>query len=177
MDCLVATGPTSPLEYMSLALSLAENSAPKSTNFRVGAVLINEQDNQILSTGYTLELPGNTHAEQCCLIKYAENYGKTEDDVADLLPLTTVLYTTMEPCGKRLSGNLPCVDRILKTRSGAHGGIKKVYVGVQEPEKFVGQNAGKAKLEAAGIHYIHVVGLEDSILKIATAGHEAETSQ
>ena len=177
MDCLDPTEPTSPLEYMSLALLLAEKSPPKSTNFRVGAVLLNEQDNEILSTGYTLELPGNTHAEQCCLIKYAESHGKTEDEVADLLPLTSVLYTTMEPCGMRLSGNLPCVDRILKTRSGAHGGIKKVYVGVQEPEKFVGQNAGKAKLEAAGVHYIHVAGLEDDILSVATAGHEAETLQ
>lgn len=51
--------------YMRFALSLAEKSVLKSTNFRVGAVLVDESANQILSTGYTLEIPGNTHAEQC----------------------------------------------------------------------------------------------------------------
>ena len=163
-----------PFEYMQMALSFAKKSPPKPTNFRVGALLVDEKDNHILSTGYTLELPGNTHAEQCCLMKFAASYGKSEDEVADLLPASTVIYTTMEPCGMRLSGNLPCVDRILNARNGANGGIKAVYVGVQEPEKFVGQNTGKAKLEGAGIRCVHVAGLEDQILKVATAGHEAD---
>ncbi|KAL9110307.1 MAG: hypothetical protein Q9187_008065 [Circinaria calcarea] len=158
--------------YMSLALSLAEKSPPQPSNFRVGAVLVDEEENTILSTGYTLELPGNTHAEQCCLQKFAATHGKSIDEVADLLPTGTVIYTTMEPCGKRLSGNLPCVDRILGTKTGVNGGIRTVYLGVQEPETFVGQNTGKMKLGKAGIECIHVAGLEDDILKVATAGHQ-----
>ena len=157
--------------YMRLALSLAELSPPKPSNFRVGAVLVDQAENNILSTGFTLELQGNTHAEQCCLQKLAAAYGKAEDEVADLLPKDTVIYTTMEPCSKRLSGNLPCVDRIMKTRSGVNGGIKIVYLGVQEPETFVGQNTGRAKLEQVGITCIHVSGLEDDILGVATTGH------
>jgi len=50
---------------MRFALELAEKSPPKPTNYRVGAVVV-DAFNNILATGYTLELPGNTHAEQCC---------------------------------------------------------------------------------------------------------------
>ena len=56
--------------------------------------------------------------------------------------------------------------------SGEHKGIRKVYIGVKEPEKFVGENKGRKKLEDAGVEVVHVPGLEDEILKVATAGHE-----
>jgi hypothetical protein len=52
------------------------------------------------------------------------------------------------------------------------GAIKIVYVGVKEPEKFVGENEGRTRLEDAGITVIHVGGLEAKILEVATAGHE-----
>ena len=157
--------------YILFALSLAEKSEPKPTNFRVGAVLVDEASNQILSTGYTLELPGNTHAEQCCLDKLSALKSVPADDVGRVLPKSTVLYTTMEPCNKRASGNLPCTERVLKTKSAANGGIKTVYVGVEEPVTFVGENKGRAKLEKAGIACVHVSGYEKEILRIATAGH------
>ncbi|EXJ93740.1 hypothetical protein A1O1_02133 [Capronia coronata CBS 617.96] len=75
----------------------------------------------ILSTGYTLELPGNTHAEQNALAKLAARHNLPESQVGEcpefLEPgVQVVLYTTLEPCAKRLSGNLPCVERILGTR-------------------------------------------------------------
>ncbi len=157
--------------YMRLALSLAEKSIPKSTNFRVGAVLVDEGTNEILSTGYTLELPGNTHAEQCCLDKYCAMKQISEENIGNILPERTVLYTTMEPCDRRASGNIPCTERILNTRSGTDRGIKTVYLGVKEPEIFVGENTGRMKLEEGGIACVHVSGLEDEILKVATAGH------
>jgi pyrimidine deaminase RibD-like protein len=162
----------SPEDFMRLALTQAEKSPPKPSNFRVGAVLVDEEDDNILATGYTLELPGNTHAEQCCLQKFADTHDMSEDAILDLLPKATAIYTTMEPCIMRLSGNLPCVDRIIGTRKGKNGGIKKVYHGVKEPETFVGENKGRAKLEEAAIEWIHVSGFEDEILKVATAGHK-----
>ncbi|MCJ1225879.1 hypothetical protein MMC12_002528 [Toensbergia leucococca] len=157
--------------YMRFASSLAEKSTPKPTNFRVGAVLVDEATGKILSTGYTLELPGNTHAEQCCLSKYGSEKGVTEDNVGRVMPEHTVLYTTMEPCNKRLSGNAPCVERILQTTTNGKCGIKVVYIGVKEPETFVTKNSGAAKLEEAGIKCVHVPGYEEDILKIAKAGH------
>ncbi|KAI6088698.1 cytidine deaminase-like protein [Hypoxylon rubiginosum] len=156
------------LSYMKLALSLATQSPPKPTNYRVGAVVVEVTTNEILSTGYTLELPGNTHAEQCCFEKLSEKHGVSASRLGEVLPDEVALYTTVEPCSHRLSGNLPCVERILAIGDK----IKTVYVGVQEPEKFVSGNSSKQKLENAGIAFVHVAGLEKDILEVATAGHE-----
>lgn len=167
----------SPLDhagYMRLAISLAEKSIPKSTNFRVGAVLVDEATNHILSTGYTLELPGNTHAEQCCLDKYGELMGVSDEEIGNVLPERAVLYTTMEPCDRRASGNVPCTERILKTKTGTAGGIQTVYLGVTEPKTFIGDNTGRTKLEEAGVKCVQVPGLENLILEVATAGHRRD---
>lgn len=157
------------VEYMRHALNLARKSPPKPTNYRVGALLVNADTKTILATGYTLECEGNTHAEQCCFIKLAEEHKISEDKLAEILPENTVLYTTVEPCFKRLSGNIPCVQRILHLG----GAIKTVYVGVKEPEKFVGENTGRKQLEDAGIKVVLVKGMEKEILEVATAGHIA----
>ena len=154
--------------YMQYALEQARRSPPSSTNFCVGAVLVDLETNDILSTGYTLELPGNTHAEQCCFMKVAQAHHIPEERLSEVLPKNTVLYTTMEPCNKRLSGNKTCVERIL----GLKGAVKTVYVGIKEPEKFVGQNEGRKRLEHAGIAVTVVGGMEAQILEVATAGHE-----
>ena len=157
--------------YMRLALSCAQRSPPKPTNFRVGAVLVDADKDVVLATGYTLELPGNTHAEQCCLMKLTTD--NQEGSIGDLLPSHTVIYTTMEPCTERLSGNTSCVDRILQTQKGKHGGIRTICVGVYEPSKFVEQNNGRQRLIDAGIEFVHVPGFEDEILKVATQGHSS----
>jgi pyrimidine deaminase RibD-like protein len=65
------------LDYMKLAILEANKCTPVETAFNVGAILISSSG-EILSTGfnppritqgYSRELPGNTHAEQCCLLK------------------------------------------------------------------------------------------------------------
>lgn len=162
--------------YMQLALTEARKSPPKPTNFCVGACLVapseENDDTTLLATGYTLECEGNTHAEQSCFIKLARQYACTEEALGEHLPPRVALFTTMEPCNKRSVGNTACVDRILamKTRDGRPA-IQTVYVGVSEPETFVGVNEGKRKLEDAGIRVVHVPGFEEDILKVATAGH------
>lgn len=153
--------------YMEYALGQARKSPPRSTNYAVGAVLVDASTNTILADGYTLELEGNTHAEQCCLMKLSKKYGVPEEALGDVLPPNLVLYTTVEPCSKRLSGNLPCAERILRLA----GVIKTVYVGVLEPQKFVQENTGRAALEEAGMQFVHVGGMEDEILAVAKAGH------
>ena len=158
------------LAYMKYALTLACKSPPRLTNYRVGAVLVNSSTNTILATGYTLECEGNTHAEQSCFIKLSRQHAIPEERLREVLPEETVLYTTVEPCFKRLSGNLPCVQRILRLR----GKVKRVYVGVREPEKFVGENTGRKTLEDSGVEVVLVEGLEREILSVATAGHVPE---
>ncbi|KAK2733197.1 hypothetical protein FQN55_003706 [Onygenales sp. PD_40] len=219
------------LHYLRACLSLAKQSPPKPTNFRVGAILLSRHQQQqpatttttttttpsddphlqtdtILSTGYTLELPGNTHAEQCALAKYAAANGLSEERVGEVLPPPPpapatatatatedspliVLYVTMEPCGLRLSGNLPCVQRIIRTREGAGAGtdaqlgageegrgrrgrrgIDKVYFGVKEPGTFVGGSVGCRMMDEVGVEWEVVSGLEEEILEVAMAGHE-----
>ncbi len=165
--------------YMEYALERACLSPPASTKFCVGAVLVDADENVILSTGYSLELPrdslgdpGSTHAEQCCFIKVAQKHNLPEERIGEVLPKNTVLYTTMEPCNKRLSGNRTCVERILRL----NGAIKVIYVGIREPEVFVGENVGMQKLKDAGVIVEVVEGMQDRILQVSTAGHEVEKS-
>jgi len=165
--------------YMRIALAEARKSPPKPTNFCVGACLVTpSQTNKPSSkapliTGYTLECAGNTHAEQCCFIKLSSHYNCTEDTLGEHLPDGTALYTTMEPCNKRSVGNMSCVERILGLKK-QHGtqAIAKVYVGAAEPETFVGVNEGRRRLEEAGVRVVHVPGMEEEILAVATTGHE-----
>jgi pyrimidine deaminase RibD-like protein len=158
---------------MRLALSLSRLSPRKPTNYRVGAVLLSRTTNTLLSSSYTLELPGNTHAEQNCLTKLCLRDSLPESRVAEAFPAgeEVVLYTTMEPCVRRLSGNVSCVERILGT------GIKRVFVGVKEPEVFVGGNEGRRLLEDGGVEVVHVHGLEEEILEVAMAGHEGRAGE
>ncbi|CAK7272459.1 hypothetical protein SEPCBS57363_005142 [Sporothrix epigloea] len=165
------------LNYMRKALDLARQSPPKPSNFRVGALVVDVATDTVLATGYTLELPGNTHAEQCCFQKLAEKNGVTEEELALLpeakLPRQLALYTTMEPCSFRMSGNLPCVQRVLRLATTGTLFPRKVtvYSGVMEPDTFVSKNTGRQTLEAAGVRFIHVPSLEDEILAVAKAGH------
>jgi pyrimidine deaminase RibD-like protein len=159
-------------DFILRALEEAKKSPPKPSNFCVGALIVDAATNSVLASGYTLELPGNTHAEQVCLLKLAEAHSIPEERVGEILPPNTVLYTTMEPCGMRLSGNLPCAERIVRTRKpNGELAIKKVYQGVKEPETFVGENEARKRLESEGVECIHVAGFEEDILKVATAGH------
>ncbi|XXG98089.1 hypothetical protein Hte_004408 [Hypoxylon texense] len=161
--------------FMEYALEAARLSPPRADKFCVGACLVNAETGQVLSTGYSLELPGDrpgdpgrTHAEHCCFIKIADQYGIKEERIGDVLPPNTVLYTTMEPCNSRLSGNRSCVDRII----GLGDAVKTVYVGIREPDTFIAANSGRNRLEKAGIQMVFVEGLEDRILNVAMAGHE-----
>ena len=169
--------PNTHLKYVKRALTEARSSPPKPTNFCVGACLVSHKPSthqtDLLVTGYTLECPGNTHAEQSCFIKLASHYNCAESDLGTHLPDRTWLYTTMEPCNKRSAGNAPCVDRILALRrADGRQAIEKVIVGVLEPETFVGVHAGRKRLEDAGIEVVKVDGLEEEILGVAKAGHE-----
>ncbi|KAJ5317093.1 hypothetical protein PENANT_c029G07121 [Penicillium antarcticum] len=171
------------IPYIKKCLSLAEQSPPRPTNFRVGALLLSRQDNdpifaddRILSTGYTMELAGNTHAEQCCFSNYAAVHKVADDQISTILPAEAgrklIMYVTMEPCGKRLSGNAPCAQRIARTTEGGREGVHKVYFGVKEPKTFVGESEGCRMMTEAGIEWEHVSGLEREILSVAFAGHE-----
>lgn len=138
---------------------------------------MNGDTGEILSTGYSQELPGDrpgdpgsTHAEHCCFIKISDQHSIPEARIGEVLPANTVLYTTMEPCDRRLTGNKSCVDRIIELK----GAIRTVYVGVEEPDTFLAGNSGRHRLEAAGVGTVILAGLEDQIMPITMAGHDQE---
>lgn len=101
------------------------------------------------------------------MLKLAGFHSTIEEGLSDVISTPHALYTTMEPCFKRLSGKLPCVERVLRQKSW----IAEVYVGVHEPETFVGKNPGREMLEKAGIKVYSVPGFEKEVLEVATSGH------
>lgn len=162
--------------FMEFAIEQARKSPPGKDKFCVGAVLVDEDKGQVLSTGYSLEYPrdykgdpGTTHAEQCCFIKIADQHDLPEQEIGQVLPPNTVLYTTMEPCNERLSGNMTCATRILRL----NGAIKTVYVGIKEPGRFIANNDGQPRLEAGGVRVVYpaVLHLQEKITEVSLAGH------
>lgn len=165
--------------FMEYAVEKARLSPPGPDKFCVGAVLADGDSGDILSTGFSVELPGymegdqgNTHAEQCCFIKEAQKHGfpavHAEEHIGKVLPKNTVLYTTMEPCNARLSGNTTCCDRIVALKSH----LRTVYVGIREPNTFIVDNDGKTKLEGEGVGFEMVDGTHELCYEAAMAGHE-----
>ncbi|SCU94013.1 LAME_0F05776g1_1 [Lachancea meyersii CBS 8951] len=151
--------------YMEQALQEAQKCGPTTTAFSVGAVLV--CGDRVLASGHSRELPGNTHAEQCALDKYSSATGLAR------VPVGSALYTTMEPCSLRLSGQLPCVDRILAQNKH----IRTVFVGVMEPDTFVQNNNSRAKLSQHEIDYVLIPGYESACTAAAIKGHDAKIKQ
>jgi pyrimidine deaminase RibD-like protein len=135
----------------------------------------------VLATGYSRELPGNTHAEANALHKAHQleslpstlsvpllsSGAEAEDNalpltghgISDLLAQSSI-YTTLEPCSVRTSGLAPCANAILDAR------IKKCYIGAPEPPDFVTCEGAKI-LRDAGVEVIWVKGLEEECLSVA----------
>eukprot|EP00158_Paraphelidium_tribonemae_P005469 Partr_v1_DN27361_c0_g1_i1_m46783 putative Alpha subunit len=114
--------------------------------FCVGAVLVSG-DGHLLSTGYSREIAGNTHAEECCLAKIDNLSGKN-----------LTLYTTMIPCIKRLSGNKSCVSRIIE-----HGRIRKIVYAQGEPANFVVNQSAGYLLQKAGLEVVQLKPMSDMV--------------
>jgi pyrimidine deaminase RibD-like protein len=137
-------------DFMKLAIEEAKKCISVQSAFNVGAVLT--RNGEILAKGYSRELEGNTHAEECCFLKFI---------AADrLIPPDSVIYTTMEPCGKRLSGKKSCAEHII------HHNIKKVVQGVKEPITFVGDSIGTNLLRDAGVKVVYLDGFQQECLAV-----------
>ena len=157
--------------FMRRAIDEANRCVPISTGYSVGAVLVRVPPSlssppptcapgspsltdllayhfTVASTGYSRELPGNTHAEECCIIKlHADSHSPAAPPPYPFPPLATPhwLYTTMEPCSLRLSGRPSCASHVLSSL------IPRIVVGVAEPPVFVAHCQGTALLTDAGV--------------------------
>jgi pyrimidine deaminase RibD-like protein len=122
------------MDFMELAVSLSANCPERDTAFAVGAVIVS-QAGIVLSTGYSRELGESWHAEEVAI-------EKARREGIDLNQ--AVIYSTMEPCGERLSGRTTCVEHIVNS------GIKRAIFCIEEPPLFV-QPKGASLLREAGI--------------------------
>lgn len=164
------------MQYLRLALEEARKCTPTPTAFCVGAVITvrypPETEPVVLATGYSRELPGNTHAEANALVKaYALSPAEREalvpslsagHTLADILSHADI-YTTMEPCSVRTSGLAPCANAIVDA------GIRRCFIGVGEPDDFVNCE-GAQRLRDAGVEVVWVKGLEQECLEVARMG-------
>lgn len=133
--------------------------------FCVGCVLV--FDDVVVATGYSRELPGNTHAEANALTKLET---MSQSELENLFPSKKIgmeellasldVYTTLEPCSIRTSGLAPCADALIAAK------IQRCIIGVGEPDDFVNCE-GAQKLIAAGIEVIWFKGLEEECLRAA----------
>ena len=171
--------PDSPehLAFMKIALDEASKCVPTPTAFCVGCVIVvpvrstmGIEEKAVLSTGYSRELAGNTHAEANALAK-AQELGSAElakffpegtpsdGGVSGLLKQADV-YTTLEPCSIRTSGLPACADALVRAR------VLRCYIGVAEPDDFV-ICEGAEKLKRGGVEVIWLKGLEQECLSAA----------
>lgn len=128
--------------YLRLAAQLALSCPRSETAFAVGAVIVSHSG-AIIATGYSREMGEGWHAEEVAIEK-AKRAG------ADLTQ--TVIYSSLEPCGKRLSRPLSCAHLIHQA------GIPRVVYGVSEPPTFVDGN-GAAILKQYGIELLQCQGV------------------
>jgi pyrimidine deaminase RibD-like protein len=134
-------------KFMALAIDEGKKSEPIESAYCVGCVIASLDTQEVISVGYSRELPGNTHAEECALMKFPSP-----------LPSGTtalVLYTTMEPCSTRLSGKKSCTERIIEFNNSSSVKIKTVVGGVREPDHFV-QCKGTDLLSTNGVEVVYV---------------------
>jgi diaminohydroxyphosphoribosylaminopyrimidine deaminase/5-amino-6-(5-phosphoribosylamino)uracil reductase len=118
-------------KFMQEAVELADQSIPFAyPNPAVGAIIT--KNNKIIGKGHTAHF-GGSHAEV-----------KAINSVKQKKLLTgSTLYTTLEPCC-HVGKTPPCTDAIIKS------GIKKVFVGIVDPDRQVA-GAGIKALQRAGI--------------------------
>ncbi len=117
------------LKLMKLALQNANKAGNKTfPNPNVGAVLV--KNGQVIAQGYH-RFFGDQHAEIHAIKLAGENAKNSE------------LFVTLEPCS-HYGKTPPCTDAII------NAGIKKVYVGINDPNPLV-NGKGIKKLIDAGI--------------------------
>jgi diaminohydroxyphosphoribosylaminopyrimidine deaminase/5-amino-6-(5-phosphoribosylamino)uracil reductase len=131
--------------WLQAAVELSRLSPPTSTNYAVGAVIV-DHSGVVLATGYTGEVAPRDHAEEAALAKLA---GRTGLDLA-----RATLYSTLEPCTARRSRPGTCTDRILAA------GIKRVVIGFREPLLFA---------DCRGVETLRDGGVE--VVEITDMGH------
>jgi len=133
--------------WLQRCIELARTCPPGST-FSVGAVLVGP-DGSELASGCSRATGPAVHAEESALAQFA----------GDRVPPGSTMYSTLEPCGRRLSGAVPCAQRILAA------GVSRVVYVLDEPPTFV-DGTGAEQLRAGGVEVVLLPALQDVVRPI-----------
>ena len=131
------------------AIELSRQCIPVPDAFSVGA-LVYGADGTLLTTGYSREVGARSHAEEVA-IKRARQKG--------LDMKGGIIYTSMEPCGKRSSSNKTCTELIAESQ------IHLVVFALREPTLFVNPRS-LDRFDALGITLIHIEELSDQAREV-----------
>ncbi len=122
------------VKWLRLSIELSKKCVPVSTAFCVGAVIV-DTHGKLIATGFSRENDPRKHAEEIAIEKALQ---------AKIKLAGSTIYSSLEPCGERLSGKKTCTQWIIET------GIRRVVFGAYEPPVFV-QGRGEELLKKAGI--------------------------
>ena len=136
-----------PADYqcMRLAIELAYQCPPSPGAFSVGAVIVDENGEEI-SRGYSRETDSHVHAEESALAKLASDDPRLK---------TATIYSTLEPCSQRKSRPRTCTQLILAA------GISRVVMAWREPSLFVADCQGYELLANAGVTVVEISDLAE----------------
>jgi diaminohydroxyphosphoribosylaminopyrimidine deaminase/5-amino-6-(5-phosphoribosylamino)uracil reductase len=122
------------------AVELSRLCPPSATAFSVGAILVS-QSGAVISTGFSRERFAMDHAEEAALARAADS---GRPDLA-----ATTIYSSLEPCRRRVSSPRPCTELI------AAAGIGRVVVAWLEPPLFM-PGGGAGWLRGQGVTVIEL---------------------
>ena len=140
-------------EFLLMALEKAKLCKPTGSAYSVGCLIV--KDGKVISIGYSREDGLKCHAEEAAL-KKVDGEGST-------------VYTTMEPCSKRASREISCVDEIIGKR------VSRVVFGCREPNHFQ-KCQGVDLLREAGIEVVQIKELANVCLRVSVKGTELENT-
>ena len=108
------------LAWLRAAVAESRRCRPSATAFSVGAIVLGA-DGREIARGYSREGAETEHAEQAALRKAA----------AGARFAGGTIYSSLEPCGIRRSGPVPCAELI------SRHGLGRVVFALPEPPTFV----------------------------------------
>lgn len=129
----------SDADWLAKAIELSKCCPVTDSAFYVGAIVVSGSG-QMIAQGYSRRSDPKDHAEEAALAD-AASAG------ADLTGAT--VYTSLEPCLRRVSRPVPCAELILRS------GIRRVVYAWREPPIFQ-PGGGAAWLEGRGVTMIEL---------------------
>lgn len=124
-------------ELLAHAVALAGRCPPSDSAFSVGALVVGP-DGSVLAQGWSRRNDAVEHAEESALA-----------ELGGVVPPGTTVYSSLEPCGRRLSRPRTCVQLILDA------GVARVVFAWREPPLFV-EVDGLRQLREAGVELVEL---------------------